>query len=75
MITITSTKEFFTETEWDLIYNFVGHALDDDDYGWEVDSEVNWGIDQYFDKNITPKTGIRIIFDSPKYASRIFNFN
>jgi hypothetical protein len=50
-------------------------ALDDDDYGWEVDSEVNWGIDQYFDKNITPKTGIRIIFDSPKYASRIFNFN
>ena len=32
MITTTSTKEFFTETEWDLIYNFVGHALDDDDY-------------------------------------------
>ena len=32
MITTTSTKEFFTETEWDLIYNFVGHALDDDDF-------------------------------------------
>jgi hypothetical protein len=32
MITTTSTKEFFTETEWDLIYNFVGNALDDDDF-------------------------------------------
>ena len=50
-------------------------ALDNDDYGWEIEGEVDWGIDQYFDKNITPKTGIRIIFDSPKYASRIFNFN
>jgi len=32
MITTTSIKEFFTETEWDLIYNFIGHALDDDDF-------------------------------------------
>ena len=32
MKTTTSTKEFFTETEWDLIYNFIGNALDDDDY-------------------------------------------
>ena len=31
MKTTTKIKEFFTETEWDLIYNFVGHALDDDD--------------------------------------------
>ena len=23
-------KEFFTESEWDLIYNFIGNALDDD---------------------------------------------
>jgi hypothetical protein len=50
-------------------------ALDDDDYGWEIDDEVNWGIDGYFNKNITSKTGINIIFDRPKYASRIFNFN
>jgi hypothetical protein len=32
-------------------------ALDNDDYGWEVSDEVNWGI------------------DSPKYSSRVFNFN
>jgi hypothetical protein len=25
-------KEFFTEQQWDLIYNFVGNALDDDEY-------------------------------------------
>jgi len=23
-------KEFFTDSEWDLIYNFIGNALDDD---------------------------------------------
>ena len=23
-------KEFFTEDQWDLIYNFIGNALDDD---------------------------------------------
>jgi hypothetical protein len=50
-------------------------ALDNEDYGWEIDDEVNWGIDGYFNKNITSKTGIKIIFDRPKYASRIFNFN
>ena len=27
-----AVKEFFTETEWDMIYNFIGNALDDDDY-------------------------------------------
>ena len=21
----------FTESQWDMIYNFIGHALDDDD--------------------------------------------
>ena len=50
-------------------------ALDNDEYGWEIDDEVNWGIDEYLKKNITSKTGIKIIFDRPKYASRIFNFN
>ena len=28
-------------------------ALDDDDYGYEIDDEVNWGVDEYFNKNIT----------------------
>jgi hypothetical protein len=50
-------------------------ALDNDDYGWEIEDEVNWGIDEYFKENITSKTGIKVIFDRPKYSSRIFNFN
>ena len=48
-------------------------ALDNDDYGWEVEDEVNWGINDYFKDNITSQTGINIIFDRPKYSSRIFN--
>jgi hypothetical protein len=32
METITRTKEFFTEEQWDLIYNFVGNALDHDEF-------------------------------------------
>jgi len=50
-------------------------ALDNDDYGFEIEDEVSWGIDEYFKKNIRSKTGINVIFDSPKYTSRIFNFN
>jgi hypothetical protein len=50
-------------------------ALDNDDYGWEVDDEVNWGINDYFKDNITSQTGIQIIFDRPKYSSRIFNLS
>ena len=30
MTDTTTIKEFFTESEWDLIYNFIGNALDDD---------------------------------------------
>ena len=41
MKTTTRMKEFFTETEWDLIYNFVGHALDDDEI---VDNEEVYSI-------------------------------
>ena len=25
-------RDLFTEDQWDLIYNFVGNALDDDDF-------------------------------------------
>ena len=25
-------QEFFTETEWNMIYHFIGNALDYDDY-------------------------------------------
>ena len=31
----TEMQEFFTETEWDMIYNFIGNALDNDDYDKE----------------------------------------
>jgi len=27
---MNNIKEFFTDSEWDLIYNFIGNALDDD---------------------------------------------
>ena len=30
-----TVQEFFTETEWDMIYNFIGNALDNDDYDCE----------------------------------------
>jgi hypothetical protein len=35
MKTITNIKEFFTEEQWDLIYNFVGNALDNDEFNPE----------------------------------------
>ena len=44
-------------------------ALNNDDYGWEVSDEVQWGINDYFKENITSKTGIKIIFDS-EYISQ-----
>ena len=49
-------------------------ALDNDDYGWEVEDEVSWGINDYFKDKITSKTGIKVIFFRPKYSSRTFNF-
>ncbi len=33
--TTQTTQEFFTENEWDMIYNFIGNALDNDDYDCE----------------------------------------
>ena len=42
-------------------------ALNNDDYGWEIDDEVNWGIEEYFNKNITSKTGVNIIFYKAEY--------
>ena len=50
-------------------------ALDNDDYGWEIEGEVDWALNGYFKDNITSQTGIKIIYDAPKYSSRIFNLN
>ena len=45
MTTTDTIKEFFTETEWDMIYEFIGHALDDDNYDPEqvftIRSKIN----------------------------------
>lgn len=45
-------------------------ALNNDDYGWEVSDEVNWGINDYFKENITSKTGVKVIFFRPDYTSQ-----
>ena len=50
-------------------------ALDNDDYGWEIEGEVDWALNGYFKDNITSQTGIKIIYDTPKYSSRIFNLS
>jgi len=50
-------------------------ALDNHDYGWEIESEVDWAVNDYFKDNITAQTGIKIIYDTPKYSSRIFNLS
>lgn len=50
------------------------YALFNDEYGWEIESEVNWGINDYFKEKITSKTGIKVIFFRPKYSSQTFNF-
>ena len=50
-------------------------ALDNDDYGWEIEGEVDWALNGYFKDNITSQTGIKIIYDAPKYSSRIFNLS
>ena len=38
-------KEFFTDSEWDLIYDFIGNALDDDTFDpedvYSVRSKIN----------------------------------
>ena len=40
METITSIKDFFTETQWDLIYDKIGNALDDVDWDPEDVYEI-----------------------------------
>ena len=41
-------KEFFTEDQWDLIYEFVGRALDDDNYDPEQVYDVRSKIHDLF---------------------------
>jgi hypothetical protein len=50
-------------------YN-LSDALGNDEYGWEIEDEVNWGINDYFKEVVTPKTGIQVIFFRPEWSSR-----
>jgi len=44
--------------------------LSNEDYGWEIENEVNWGINDYFKEVVTSKTGIKVIFFRPEWASK-----
>jgi hypothetical protein len=44
----TAIRDFFTEDQWDLIYNFIGHALDDEEFNPEDVYEVRNKIHQLF---------------------------
>jgi hypothetical protein len=46
-------------------------ALSDEIYGWEINDEVNWGINDYFKEIVMTKTGINVIFEDAKYTSKI----
>jgi hypothetical protein len=43
------TKDFFSEDQWDLIYNFIGNALDDDDFSSEDVYEIRNKISALFE--------------------------
>jgi hypothetical protein len=49
----TEMQEFFTETEWDMIYNFIGNALDNDDYDKEDVYTIRAKIHNLFYANPT----------------------
>lgn len=37
--------------------------MNDEEYGWEIKSEVDWCVNTYFKENITYQTGVDIIYD------------
>jgi hypothetical protein len=50
-------------------YN-LSEELKDEEHGWEIGDEVNWGINDYFKEKITSKTGIKVIFFRPDFTSK-----
>jgi len=48
--TADQIKDFFTSEEWDMIYNFVGRALDDDEENPETVYEIRNKIHTIFDE-------------------------
>jgi hypothetical protein len=51
-------------------YKTLEDALSNEDYGWEIEDEVNWGVNDYFKEKITSKTGIKVIFFRPEWTSK-----
>jgi len=49
METITNIKDFFTEDQWDFIYNIIGNALDDDVFDPEDVYAIRNKIHQLFE--------------------------
>ena len=49
--TADQIKEFFTSEEWDMIYNLVGHGLDDDEENSETVYDIRNKIHTIFDYN------------------------
>jgi hypothetical protein len=45
-------------------------AMGDNDYGWEIDNEVYLGLNDYFKKVVTSKTGIKVLFYKPEYTGK-----
>jgi hypothetical protein len=45
-----AVKEFFTSKQWDMIYNLVGLALDDDEENPETVYEIRNKIHTIFDE-------------------------
>ena len=50
-------------------YN-LSEELKDEEHGWEIGDEVNWGINDYFKEKITSKTGVKVIFFRPEFTSK-----
>jgi len=45
-------RNLFTEEQWELIYNFVGNALDDDDFNAEDVYAIRSKISLLFDEPV-----------------------
>ena len=43
-------RQLFTEDQWDLIYNFIGNALDDDEYNSEDVYAIRVKIETIFEE-------------------------
>ena len=48
----TIYRKLFTEDQWDMIYNFVGNALDDDDFNADDVYAIRSKISMLFDEPV-----------------------